>query len=305
MVKTGVPQGSLLGPLLFNLYINDVNYSISNISIRLYADDTTGYASDVSPLVLQYRINSDLNILSSWFKDNYLRVNTVKTQAMPIGPTQYDYDFMLDGTDIELTDTVKILGVILDRKLTYKQHIVEQLRKACAKASALRQLRKFIPQDIMVRLYKAYILPHLEYCVLLLLGIGKVLSQKKEDTNYYILRTMLGLSKQTTQYEGALKLANMKSLAIRRNYQSLILLYKCLNKQGPMYISNLFNVKTVKYNLRGPRLEQPSFNLEWFHKSFSYITSQLWNSLPVKTRECVNLDSFKRALGRDNCKKHI
>lgn len=297
IIKAGVPQGSLLGPLLFNLYINDVNYAIKNMSMRLYADDTTGYAADVSPLVLQYRINTELSLLTSWLKDNYLQINTVKTQAMPVGKMQYEYDFKLNGSDIELTDSVKILGVILDRKLTYKEHISEQLRKACAKASALRQLRKFIPQDVMICLYKAYILPHLEYCAPLLVGIGKGLAQKMEDINYYILRTILGIPKGTP-YEGLLKLANMKSLVDRRHYQSLVLLFKCMNNQGPGYISELFKLKVVKYNLRGSgtRLEQPRFELEWFHKSFSYIISQLWNNLPVKVRECDSVANFKASL---------
>ena len=74
-VTTGVPQGSLLGPLLFNMYINNLNYFVSNASLRLYADDTTEYASDVSPTVLQCVINSDLSVLSRWFGLNYLKIN--------------------------------------------------------------------------------------------------------------------------------------------------------------------------------------------------------------------------------------
>ena len=64
-------QGSLLGPLLLNMYVNDLNYFITNTSLRLYADDTTEYASDVSPMVLQFVINSDLSVLSRWFRMNF------------------------------------------------------------------------------------------------------------------------------------------------------------------------------------------------------------------------------------------
>ena len=67
-IRTCVPQGSLLGPLLFNMYVNDLNYFNTNTSLRLYADDTTEYASDVSPVVLQFVINSDLSVLSRWFR---------------------------------------------------------------------------------------------------------------------------------------------------------------------------------------------------------------------------------------------
>ena len=84
----------------------------------------------------------------------------------------YDYTFKLGDSKAVTTDNMKILGVVLDQRLTYKDQFTEQIKKACAKASVLRRLRKFIPQDIMIRLYKAYILPHLENCGPLLIGIG-------------------------------------------------------------------------------------------------------------------------------------
>lgn len=109
-VKTGVPQGSLLGPLLFNLYVNDLNYFITSTSLRLYADDTTHYASDVSPTVLQYIINSDLSVLSRWFSMNFLQINAAKTQAIAIGPSSYQYDFHLNDSNVHTKDTLKPLG---------------------------------------------------------------------------------------------------------------------------------------------------------------------------------------------------
>ena len=107
--------------------MNDLNNFVKNTSFRLYADDTTAYASDASPLVLEYLINSDLEIVSNWFQQNYLRVNVSKTQAMAVGPSLYRYDFHLDNINVETTDSLKILGVIMDSKLSFKPHISEQL----------------------------------------------------------------------------------------------------------------------------------------------------------------------------------
>ena len=204
IVRTGVPQGSLLGPLLFNIYIDDLNYEITNTSLQLYADDTTDYASDASPLVLEYVIHSDFSILSSWFRQNYLEINSAKTQAMAIGPKLYHYDFLVNNKSVDSTETLEILGVTLDRKLNFMHHVKEQVKKACAKATDLRRIRKFIPIDVMGRLYKAFILPHLEYCGPLLLGVGNTQANKLEDTNYYILRSILGFGRQTP-YEFLLK----------------------------------------------------------------------------------------------------
>lgn len=111
-VESGVPQGSLLGPLLFNIFINDLNYSIQNISLRPYSEGTTGYTSDVSPTVLQFVINNDLKLLSNWFDENYLIVNSGKTQALVVGPCRYDYCPNLNGATIDISKSIKILGVI-------------------------------------------------------------------------------------------------------------------------------------------------------------------------------------------------
>ena len=161
-------------------------------------------------------------------------------------------------------DTLKILGVILDSKLNFKAHIRVQLGRACAKASVLRRLRKFISKDVMVRLHKAYVLPHLEYCSPVFLGVGNVEASKMESTNYYTLRSILGYSK-TVSHDTLLRLADIKSLEQRREFQSLVVLYKCLYNQGAPYISEFFNFKNVAYNLRGlsTRLELPYFNMEW------------------------------------------
>ena len=89
-VYCGVPQGSLLGPLLFIVFINDLNFSVQLYSLRLYADDTTAYASNTDISALELSLNKDLENLSSWFASNYLSVNSKKTQAMILGKHSHE-----------------------------------------------------------------------------------------------------------------------------------------------------------------------------------------------------------------------
>ena len=210
-LKAGLPQGSLLGPLLFNIFINDLNYAVPDMSLRLYADDTTLYGSDVSPIVLQFTANQGLSQLSEWFDLNHLLINNAKTQALPIGPCKYDYDLILNGSSINKLPSIRILGMELDSMLNFKVHISDQLKKAYSKTGALRRIRRFLPVDTMLLLYKSFILPHLEYCSPLLLGVGKVQSQKIEEANHYIPRTLTGHGK-SLPYQELLNIFKMDTL---------------------------------------------------------------------------------------------
>ena len=189
-VYCGVPQGSLLGPLLFNIFINDINFSIQLTSLRLYADDTTAYASNTDISALELSLNKDLKNLSSWFASDYLFVKSKKTQAMILGKHSHEPTLYIGDTVIKISGFLNILGVRLDYKLSFKDHLSTVLRKIYAKIGALRRLKKIVPADISLMLYKAYILPHLEYCSPLLLGINKTLNKKLESANYFALKVL-------------------------------------------------------------------------------------------------------------------
>ena len=135
---------------------------------------------------------------------------SAKTQAMVLGKSSYTYNLLVDAKDIVLKDSLKILGVTLDCKLTFKDHIKEIRSKVYAKVGALRRLKRVIPPSIAILLYKAYIIPNLEYCSPLMIGIGKTLNKKMESINFYALRTLLGI-KNDTDYESVLQMADMRS----------------------------------------------------------------------------------------------
>ena len=124
-------------------------------------------------------------------------INSAKTQALPIGPCKYDFDLTLNGSGVTKLPSIRILGVELDSMLNFIEHISSQLKKAYAKTGALRRIRGFVhvPMDVMMALYKSFILPHLQYCIPLLLGVGKVQANKIEDANHLYIKDTDGARK--------------------------------------------------------------------------------------------------------------
>ena len=128
--------------------------------------------------MIQFVVNSELSLPSSWFDQNHLLVNNDKTQSLPLGPGSYKYDIVLNGITVGTKESMKILGVTLDKMLPFKDHISAQLKKAYAKFAALRHIRRFVPAEVMISLYNSFVLPHLEYCYpLLIIGYGQSASK--------------------------------------------------------------------------------------------------------------------------------
>ena len=144
------------------------------------------------------------------------------------------------------------------------------------KASALRRIRRFLPHDAMIKFYKAFILPHREYCSPLFVGTGTGQHNHLEDGNCYILRTLIG--HKSMSYDELHTVASMTSLYCKRLHHLLILLFKCLNVTGPTYIGSLFKYRHTPYRLRGEglNLELPNFNLKFKKNSFTYIYTRLY-----------------------------
>ena len=175
------------------------------------------------------------------------------------------------------------------------------LKRVYAKIAALRRLKRLVPIDTLLLLYRSFIIPHFEYCNSLLIGIGKTLNKKMEDANYYGLRTVMNTGK-TSNYESLLKLLGMRTLEHRRIEQSLIIFFKCFKENGPRYITNLFKPRVTPYNLRssGLNVEQRPYNSRFFHGSYSYIISRIWNQLPPAAKNAANVPAFINHLNTTN-----
>ena len=173
-----------MGPNLFNLFINNLTYSVDEAKLRRYAEDTTLYLSHPNQDVLESRSQSKFDVLKSWFTCNYLSINESKTKVLPLGDNSPYYELFADRTrpPLEVVHDMKLLGLTIDSSLSFKAHIKSVCNKVNVKVSAVRRVRKFIPSEVMVYIYKAFILPHLEYCAPVLVGLSSGLSNKLEHS---------------------------------------------------------------------------------------------------------------------------
>ena len=149
-----------MGPLLFNLLLDDVNFSDQiACSLRLYADDTFGYSSSVFPSILQVNLQDNLSLLTTWFRKNFLAVNNTKSQLTVLNGASLPAPFTIDNNHLDYVSQIKLLGVTIDSSLSFQTHIKDICHKVKTKVSILRRIRKFMPIEIIIKLYKAFILP--------------------------------------------------------------------------------------------------------------------------------------------------
>ena len=172
----GVPQGSILGPLLFLLFINDLPLYLQNTFtiVDLYADDTTIYFSNADKLVLEKNLQSSLNCLKKWCRENGMILNIDKTKVMLIASRQKRtvlgdtvLNLQYNDIDIKMTTSDKVLGIYVDNNLTWNNHFNFLSKKLSTYMWLLSKIRTFLSIDHRVLFYNAYIKPHLDYCSLI------------------------------------------------------------------------------------------------------------------------------------------
>ena len=182
-VKRGVPQGSVLGPMFFNIFINDLFLQIKTIQLNMYADDGQLYTSDTDPVSLERRISREVSAANhAWYEINGMIANPSKHQGMILGKTDRQFNFSVNDSIMEL------FGVTIDKDLTFKQHVSSICKKINNQFSVMTRFRKLISTETMLRLYKAFILPHFCYCSMVWHFSSKQDSDKLDLLNKRILR---------------------------------------------------------------------------------------------------------------------
>ena len=305
-LNCGVPQGSIIGPLPFLIYINDLPNCLSLGSPRMYADDTnvTFAASDM--LGLETQINTELKSINLWLKANKLSLNVAQTEFMVVSSRQKmqslndnTINVNVEGVKINQTNHSKALGLNIDENLSWKEHIHATSKKVASSIGALKRVRPFISMHTAIKIYKGLIRPYFDYCSVVWDGLSQQLCEKLQKLQNRAAR-VITKSSYNTNSSFLLNSLSWDNLSVRRTKQKANLMYKCVNKLAPNYLCNMFTPRTLPFDLRdaSQKLYLPKPRTDYLKRSFSYSGASLWNDLPEDIRTTKSLRNFKRRIDK-------
>ena len=268
-ITCGVPQGSILGPLLFIIYINDLSKYVNKCEVTMYADDTALMYSSNDPEDMSQVLNNDLNTLGMWFQRNQLTLNVKKTNFMIVGTNQRlkkfaDIQIGINGDGILRTQTFKYLGIILDETLSFNDHVQYVSGKIRQKLGVLSRCRKFITRDTALTLYKAMVLPHFDYCD----NVWDTCNQALKDHLQVLQNRALRVILRALPRSNVRDLHNqckVTTLQERRDFHLANTMYKALHGLLPVYLANLFSTARHSHRTRAASamsLSLPKVRLE-------------------------------------------
>lgn len=297
-IDIGVPQGSVLGPLLFLLYINDIGKAITLCNYHLFADDTLLYLAGKNCDEVIEQLNSILGRLNQWLQTNKLKLNIDKTKCMIISskeqhPTQ---TVKIDNQCIEVVHKIKYLGIIVDNRLHFRDHAEYISGKIAQKIGVLRRVRSNVSAQTALLIYKTIVLPHFIYCPTVLYSMYGGDVERLQKLQNMAMRVILKCNRYTkiTDMLNTLEWLNVTDLI---KLKVLQFIHKIKLGLAPEYLSHKLNpIKTVhKYATRQcDNLYLQSVTKHSSVNALFYKGIRLYNKLPDYTKNCKNIKSFNR-----------
>lgn len=304
-VSCGVPQGSILGPLLFLVFINDLPLALQSFvsSTDLYADDTTFYDIQTDKSLLSNNLQSALHLLQDWCKENGMLLNTDKTKVMFLTSRQKratlsdkGLTLIYDGVNLELSSNEKVLGINIDENLIWNTHFAYVSKKVSSNLWLLSKIKIYLSLEHRLLFYNAYIKPHFDYCSIIW---GSSTNSNINNINKLQRRACKCiLGNEYTRLDEARDRLKILSFDETVFLQKAKIMFKIANNIAPEYLADLFQMRNVNDSCsilrsvthRNFLVPKPNINL--FKDSLSYSGAVIWNSVPLEIKNSQSVNTF-------------
>ena len=308
-INCGVPQGSILGPLLFLLFINDLPLSLNDTTccVDLFADDTTIYEEQYDISTLRTSLQKSLNCLNEWCRQNGMVLNTLKTKVMLITSRQkrnhlQDCTLSLNynNIDIKMTTSDKILGVYVDENLSWNDHYRHVSKKVSSFLWLLSKIKTYLSQEHRLLYYNSYIKPHFDYCSVIWSNSSNCNVNRIDKLQRRACKLILG--NDYVSLNESLYQLNLLSFDQCVFLNKAKIMYKIHNNLAPSYLHEMFqmrnaNLDSTLSNLRSVANKHyilPQAKCNMFKGSLSFSGVLIWNSIPIDIKNSSSLHIFSK-----------
>ena len=296
-ISVGIPQGSVLGPTLFNIFINDFEFCHNALSIQ-YADDTSLVIHDKNFKILEQSTNENLSSNALWLASNKLALNVQKTVYMMITNKKApELNITINGTKIEKVKEFKSLGLIIDEKLTFMPHCNYVTKRLSTANYILYKNKNFLNFKSKMLIYNSLALPHLSYNNAIWGSAPECHLKKVQISQNKIIRNIIyDPTSSTTDKFHNLKVLNIHEI---HEYQCILYMYKIRNNKCPESIAESIEINQFshRYNTRNKFLKRPQYLLSMSQRAVSYKGPTFWNNLPTHLQDqSCSLTIFKKQL---------
>ena len=301
-ITCGVPQGSVLGPLLFLLYVNDLPNASESLTFHLFADDTNIYCASKNLIDLELKLNHELIAIAEWMKTNRLALSIVKISfilfySKKLKPYK-TFKLKINGVNIQQVSTIKYLGVTFDANLTWKNHIDELCLKLSKTVGVVSKLRYYVNIDVVKILCNSLIYPFLTYGVHIW-GLTYPTYLNPLTTLQKRLVRIMTFSEPLSHSEPLLKSLNLLKFCDIIDVEILSFVYQWFHKLTPSRFAHYFKqISSVRPYYTGQSNNENLFvnqvqTTQYGLRSFCFSAVKLWNSLALDVKQITPFSRFR------------